>query len=138
MDIQETNRRVIEQFRAGGEIDGMQRSRLLLLTTTGRRSGQARTTPMMFHREDGRLFVIASNIGAAADPMWCLNLRADPQVSVEVGDQDGAKVAATAEILHGEERARLWQHLTDTYPFFADHAKAAAPREIPVVELVCG
>ena len=64
MDIQETNRRVIDQFRSGGPIEGMQRDRLVLLTTTGRRSGEPRTTPMMFHRDGERVLVIASNIGA--------------------------------------------------------------------------
>ena len=70
MDIREINRRVIDQFRAGGPVEGMQRDRLVLLTTTGRRSGEPRTTPMMFHRDGDRVLVIASNIGAAAEAAW--------------------------------------------------------------------
>jgi len=67
MDIREVNARVIEQFRAGGEIEGMHRGGLLL-TTTGAKSGRSRTTPMMFHRDGDLLLVIASNIGAPSYP----------------------------------------------------------------------
>jgi hypothetical protein len=63
-DVKAVNERVVAQFRTGGEVDGMHRERLLLLTTTGRRSGQPRTTPMMFHRDGDRVLVIASNVGA--------------------------------------------------------------------------
>jgi hypothetical protein len=68
MDMKEVNRRVIDQFRAGGDIDGMHRDRLVLLTTTGRRTGQPRTTPMMFHPDGNRVVVIASNAGAPRPP----------------------------------------------------------------------
>ncbi len=87
MDLRETNRRVIAQFRAGGPIEGMRREGLVLLTTTGRRSGEARTTPMMFHRDGDRVLVIASNIGAPQHPDWYLDLVADPHVTVEIGDR---------------------------------------------------
>lgn len=131
MDIQEVNRRTIEQFRAGGEIEGMHRERLLLLTTVGRRSGERRTTPMMFHREDDRLLVIASNIGAPRHPDWYLNLAADPRVTVEVGDETYDAVASTLE---GAEREREWEMLKQAYPFFADH-ETKTERTIPVVAL---
>jgi deazaflavin-dependent oxidoreductase (nitroreductase family) len=135
MDVREVNKRVIEQFRAGGAIDGMHRERLVLLTTTGRRSGERRTTPMMFHRDGGRVLVIASNIGAPRHPDWYLNLVADPEVTVEVGDESGAARPATATTLEGDERAALWEMLKTTYPFFAEH-EAATTRTIPVVALV--
>jgi len=131
------NQQVIDEFRAhhgrvGGPFEG---GRLLLLTTTGRRSGNPHTTPMMFHREEGRLFVIASNVGAPRDPDWCLNLRAQPAVTVEVGDQEGSPpYAATASVLEGEDRAAVWARIAELYPFFVDH-QTKAPREIPVVEL---
>jgi deazaflavin-dependent oxidoreductase (nitroreductase family) len=131
MDIQETNRRVIGQFRAGGEIDGMHRDRILLLTTVGTRTGLRRTTPMMFHRDGERLLVVASNIGAPAHPDWYRNLAANPRVTVEVGDEAYEAIATTAE---GTERARLWTTLKENYPFFADH-EAKTTREIPVVVL---
>jgi deazaflavin-dependent oxidoreductase (nitroreductase family) len=132
MDVSEINKRVIEQFRAGGEIDGMHRERLLLLTTTGARSGRPHTTPMMFHRGgDGRVLVIASNAGAPRDPDWYRNLVAHPEVRVEVGDH---AYRATATALTGAGRDRAWAEIKAAYPFFADH-EAKAGREIPVVEL---
>ena len=131
MDIREVNARVIEQFRSGGEIDGMHREGLLLLTTTGARTGQSRTTPMMFHRDGDRLLVIASNIGARKHPHWYLNLAAEPHVVVEVGDE---RFDAVAVPLEGSERDRVWTMLKETYPFFAEHETKTA-RVIPVVAL---
>jgi deazaflavin-dependent oxidoreductase (nitroreductase family) len=129
MDVRETNRRVIEQFRAGGEVDGMHRERLVLLTTTGRRTGEPRTVPMMFHRDGSRILVVASNVGAPRHPDWYLNLAADPRVRVEVD--------AEALPLLGADYVRTWTELERHYPFLADHqAKARqAKRVIPIVEL---
>jgi deazaflavin-dependent oxidoreductase (nitroreductase family) len=131
MEMSEINRRVIEQFRAGGPVDGMTRDRLVLLTTTGARTGQRRTTPMMFHRDGGRLLVIASNAGAPRDPDWYRNLVAHPRVTVEVGEET---YDAQAEPLSGAERDQAWAMLKETYPFFAEH-EVTAGREIPVVAL---
>jgi len=131
MDYREINRKVIEQFRAGGEIEGMHRDRLVLLTTVGAKTGQRRTTPMMFHRDGDRLLVIASNAGAPEDPVWFGNLVRQPQVSVEVGDEN---FAALATVLTGAEREQTWAMLTEAYPFFADHERQAG-RTIPVVAL---
>jgi deazaflavin-dependent oxidoreductase (nitroreductase family) len=135
MDVHEVNKRVIEQFRAGGEVEGMHRERLVLLTTTGRRTGERRTTPMMFHRDGDRVLVIASNIGAPRHPDWYLNLAAHPEVTVEVGDESGAARPAVARALEGDERIPVWEMLKATYPFFADHERATT-RTIPVVALV--
>ena len=132
MDIREINRRVIDQFRAGGPVEGMQRDRLVLLTTTGRRSGEPRTTPMMFHRDGDRVLVIASNVGAAAHPDWYRNLAADPHVTVEIGDESYPALAVATE---GADRERVWSEIKQLYPFFADHEVKAAPRTIPVVAL---
>ncbi len=131
MDIKQINARVIEQFRAGGPVEGMNRDGIVLLTTTGARTGLARTTPMMFHRDGGRLLVIASNIGAPRHPDWYLNLVADPQVVVEVGSE---RFDATAVPLAGVERERVWTMLKQNYPFFAEH-EVKTSREIPVVAL---
>lgn len=131
MDIGEINRRVIEQFRSGGEIDGMNRAGLLLLTTAGARSGLRRTSPMMFHRDGGRLIVIASNMGAPRHPSWYHNLLAHPRVTVEIGDETYQAVAAPVT---GEERERLWSLLKERYPFFIDHERTAE-RVIPLVAL---
>jgi deazaflavin-dependent oxidoreductase (nitroreductase family) len=131
MDIAEINRRVIEQFRAGGEIEGMHREALILLTTTGAKTGEPRTTPMMFHRDGERILVIASNAGAPKDPDWYRNLVHDPRVTVEVGEQT---YAAVASVLIGADRDRSWATLKETYPFFAEHEQQAG-RTIPVVAL---
>jgi deazaflavin-dependent oxidoreductase (nitroreductase family) len=133
-DVQATNRRVIEQFRAGGEVEGMHRERLLLLTTTGRRTGEPRTVPMMYHRDGDRLLVVASNIGAPKHPDWYLNLEADSRVTVEV---DGREFTAEALPLLGADYVRTWGELEERYPFLADHrAKAReGKRVIPIVEL---
>jgi deazaflavin-dependent oxidoreductase (nitroreductase family) len=134
MDVRETNRRVIEQFRAGGEVDGMHRERLVLLTTTGRSTGEPRTVPMMVHRDGSRLLVVASNVGAPRHPDWYLNLAADPRVTVEVDDR---KFDAEALPLLGADYVRTWTELERHYPFLVDHqAKARqAKRVIPIVEL---
>jgi deazaflavin-dependent oxidoreductase (nitroreductase family) len=131
MDIQDVNRRVIEQFRAGGEIEGMRRERLLLLTTKGAKTGTDRTTPMMFHPDGDRVVVMASNAGAPKAPDWYANLRANPSVKVETGDET---YEATATVAEGDERERLWAEITNLYPFFLDHEKKAN-REIPLVVL---
>ena len=131
MDVKEINKRVIEQFRAGGEIEGMHREGLLLLTTTGASTGRAHTTPMMFHRTGESLMVIASNAGAPRHPDWFRNLVANPAVTVEVGDE---RYPATATPLTGAERERAGEEIKAAYPFFADH-EAKAGREIPIVTL---
>jgi deazaflavin-dependent oxidoreductase (nitroreductase family) len=131
MDMKEVNRQVIEQFRAGGEVRGMHRERLLLLTTTGAKSGQRRTTPMMFHREPDRILVIASNSGAPRDPDWYRNLVQNPQVTVEVGDESYDAVATP---LTGADREATWARIKAMYPFFADH-ECRTERTIPVVAL---
>ncbi|MEW1736744.1 nitroreductase family deazaflavin-dependent oxidoreductase [Nocardia beijingensis] len=131
MDVKEVNRRAIAQFRAGGEIDGMRRDRLILLTTIGRRTGAPYTTPLMFHRDGGRLLIVASNIGAPKHPDWYANLRADSRVTVEVDEES---FPALATPLTGDDRARTWAMLKRTYPFFAEHEMKTS-RVIPVVAL---
>jgi deazaflavin-dependent oxidoreductase (nitroreductase family) len=125
------NQRVIEQFCGGGEIDGMHRDRLLLLTTTGARTGQPRTTPMMFHRDGKRLLVMASAAGARKIPDWYHNLVANPTVTVEVGDE---RYTARATPTTGADYDHTWAMIKTHYPFFADH-ETKAGRTIPVVAL---
>ena len=131
MDLKAVNRRVVEQFRAGGEVEGMHRQRLVLLTTTGRRSGRRHTTPMMFHREGDRILVMASNQGDPKEPEWYRNLVANPRVTVEVGDE---RWDAIATPLEGAERNRQWAAIKAAWPFFGAH-EAKAGRTIPVVAL---
>lgn len=131
MDMKATNAKVIKQFRAGQQVDGMHRDRLALLTTTGRNSGKQRTTPMMFVADGDHILVIASNLGAKAHPSWYRNAKADPHVHVEL---DHDEYDAIATVLPGAERDAAWQRITRAHPFFLDHAKSA-DRVIPVVAL---
>jgi len=132
VDIKEINKATIARFRAGDELEGgMHRERLVLLTTVGRRTGQHRTSPMMFHRDGDRILVIASNMGASRHPEWYLNLVEQPRVTVEL---DTESYDAVASPLTGAERDRVWAELKAAYPFFADHEKATE-RTIPVVAL---
>jgi deazaflavin-dependent oxidoreductase (nitroreductase family) len=127
------NRQLIEDFRAtrsasGGPLDGRP---LLLLTTTGAKSGQRRTTPLMYIRNADRLIVIASNAGAPSHPDWYHNLVAHPDVTVEVGTET---FDARAVVLEGAARQQLWTTLIEQYPFFIDH-QAKITRQIPLVAL---
>jgi deazaflavin-dependent oxidoreductase (nitroreductase family) len=129
-DVKAYNRKLIEEFRAnGGALAGRA---IVLLTTTGARTGQPRTTPMMYVPDGDRLLVIASNAGAPRHPDWYRNLVANPRVTVEV---DGQTYPATAVVLAGDERDRRWESITNQYPFFVEHQSRIA-RLIPVVALV--
>ncbi len=133
MDQKGYNRQLIEEFRANRhKTDGPFKGRpLLLLTTTGAKSGERRTTPMMYVPDGERLLVIASNAGAATHPDWYRNMLAHPQVTVEIGTET---FDALATVTEGEERQRLWNRIVELYPFFADH-QAKISRQIPVIEL---
>ncbi|MGI5127146.1 nitroreductase/quinone reductase family protein [Pseudonocardia sp. CA-107938] len=133
MDAREINPRVIAKFRAGEDPDGMHRDRLLLLTTTGRRTGEPRTSPMAFFLDGGTPVVFASNIGAPRHPAWYLNLEADPHVTVETPEET---FDATATVAQGAERERLWAAAVALFPFLPDHQEKAGDREIPLVSLV--
>jgi deazaflavin-dependent oxidoreductase (nitroreductase family) len=106
-------------------------SPILLLTTTGRRTRRPRTWPLTYLLNGDRLIVIASNGGQPNHPAWYLNLRATPQVSVQLGDRVRAMVAQTAE---GDERARLWSRVVEEYPAYAEYQRKT-DRQIPVVVL---
>ena len=127
------NHRIIEELRASkGKPDNPFVNRpLLLLTTTGAKSGQPRTKPMMYIRDGDRLLVIASNAGAPAHPDWYRNLLAHSHVTVEVGNET---FDATAIVTEGAERQRLWAKIVALHPFFADH-QAKVTRQIPVIVL---
>jgi len=130
-DLLAHNKQLILQFRSDGGAS-MGNRHLLLLTTMGRRSGQKRTSPMMYVQSGDRLLVIASNNGAPSDPLWYRNLIADPHVTVEL---PGQEFAATAEPLTGADYDREWAKIKEKYPFFADHEVRSGTRRIPVVAL---
>jgi len=131
MDQQAVNEQVIRQFRSGGPVEGMRRERLVLLTTTGRRSAEPRTVPMMFYPDHAGPVVVASNVGAPHHPAWFLNLEADPAVTVELPDET---YGTQAEVLDGAEYERVWADVTRDFPFFLDH-QSKTRRRIPLVRL---
>jgi deazaflavin-dependent oxidoreductase (nitroreductase family) len=127
------NKRIIEEFRAnGGKVGGQfAGAPLLLLHTTGAKTGQARVNPMMYLADGNDHVVFASKAGAPTNPDWYHNLVANPRASIEVGDQTFNVVARVAE---GETRERLWSRQKELYPGFADY-EAKTTRQIPVVIL---
>ena len=104
---------------------------VLLLTTTGRRSGRARRTPMQFDVVDGDPVVVAAARGAATPPAWWLNLEADPDVTVQIGRHAWNARAITVT---GEERRRLWPRICARNPQL-DALQRKAGRELPLVRL---
>jgi len=104
---------------------------VLLLTTTGRRSGKPRTTPLTFFRDGANLVVIASNGGADQPPDWSLNLQRNPRAVVNIGKDELTVQARTAST---EERERLWVGITATYSGYARY-QAKTARQIPVLIL---
>jgi deazaflavin-dependent oxidoreductase (nitroreductase family) len=104
---------------------------ILLLTTTGRRSGESRTTPLIHRTDDGRWVIVASKGGTPQNPGWFENLKADPEVTIQVKGEEVPVLASTAE---GEERRRLWSMMTEVWPAY-DEYQARTDREIPVVVL---
>jgi deazaflavin-dependent oxidoreductase (nitroreductase family) len=104
---------------------------VLLLTTTGRRSGKARTTPLTYFREGADLVVIASNGGADRPPDWSLNLQQNPRAVVKIGADE---VTVQARTTSPEERERLWPRITATYSGYVRYQKKTA-RQIPVLIL---
>jgi deazaflavin-dependent oxidoreductase (nitroreductase family) len=110
----------------------MGKAPVLLLTTTGRKSGQPRTNPLLYARAgDNAYMVIASKGGADKHPLWYLNLQADPLAEVTVGRETRQVRARDAQ---GEERERLWRTLADLYPGYDKYAQKTS-RRIPVVVL---
>ncbi len=104
---------------------------VLLLTTRGRKSGESRTTPLIFCSDGERLVVVASKGGAPRNPNWFENLVAEPEALVQVQADEVPVSAAPAE---GEERARLWSLMTEVWPAYDDYQRKTE-REIPVVVL---
>ena len=127
------NSSTIEEFRAnGGKVGGYWKDRpLLLLTTSGAKSGKPHTNPTMYLRDGDRLLIFASKGGAPTHPDWYHNLRVNPHVTVEVG---GETYEATASVLTGEERDRLYARQAELYPQFADY-QSKTTRKIPVIAL---
>jgi deazaflavin-dependent oxidoreductase (nitroreductase family) len=134
MAANDFNAQIIEEFRAnagkvGGQFDG---APLLLLHTTGARSGQERVHPVVYLADGDRLYVFASKAGAPTNPDWYHNLVANPDVTLELGSET---VPARATPLEGEERDRVFRRQAERMPGFADYERKAQGRVIPVIAL---
>jgi len=130
------NQGVVEQFRANGGVGpGRWATQpLLLLTTTGARSGLPRTTPLLYSTDGDRFVVIASKGGQLTHPDWYHNLLVHPEATVEVGAET---FLVRAEVARGAERRRLFDQQAAQMPFFAEYERTN-PRSIPVVILTRG
>ena len=123
---------IIEEFRAnGGNVEG-RKFPVLLLTTTGDKTGEKRISPMAYQEGDDALYVFASRGGAPNHPHWYLNLVANPDVTVEVGSET---YEATATPLSGEEHDLIYAKQTAGFPQFGEYQEKT-DRIIPVVALV--
>jgi deazaflavin-dependent oxidoreductase (nitroreductase family) len=129
--FQNYNQRVIEEFRASGGVVSGRGSSLLLLTTTGAKSGRQHTTPLAYTRDGDHYVILASKGGAPSNPAWYHNLLAHPEVMVEAG---GERFHAQARIAEGAERERLFNQMVAKMPGFADYQRNTT-RQIPVIVL---
>jgi deazaflavin-dependent oxidoreductase (nitroreductase family) len=124
----------VERYRATGGEEGHEWQPgvyALLLTTTGRRSGNPHTAPLIYREDGGDYIVVASKGGAPEDPDWYLNLQADPAVEIQVGPE---VMAAEAVTVDDERRARLWPLMAEVWPQYDDYARKT-DRRIPIVAL---
>lgn len=114
--------------KVGSRVQGLQ---VLLLTTTGRKTGKRRTTPLGYFEYDGGYVVTGSNAGFDTHPAWFHNLRNKPSATIEIGDR---RFDVSAEIAGSDERDRLWAQLIELAPGYAAYAQRTR-REIPLVIL---
>jgi deazaflavin-dependent oxidoreductase (nitroreductase family) len=125
------NRNIIAEFRANnGHVSGRAHP-LILLTTTGAKSGRPHTTPLVFTIDNDRIIVIASKAASPTHPDWYHNLVANPTATVELGAE---RFSVRARVAEGAERQRLFDQQAALMPFFTEYQKTTA-REIPVVIL---
>ncbi|WP_328402045.1 nitroreductase family deazaflavin-dependent oxidoreductase [Nocardia sp. NBC_00403] len=125
------NAQIIEEFRANdGKVGGMfEGAHMVLITTTGAKSGRQILNPLVYLPDGERVVIIASNGGADKHPAWYHNLRANPELTVEIGTE---KYPAKAEFVTGIERDELYARMVEILPGFAEY-EAKTERVIPVV-----
>jgi len=133
MDIQDFNKTIIDEFRAnGGKVSGQfEGAPLLLLTTTGAKSGLERINPIAYLEDGDRIAIIASYAGAPTSPPWYHNLLANPEVGVEIGEEN---YRAAAEAAAEPKRSELYQRMEAVMPVFTEY-RSKTTRTIPVVIL---
>ncbi len=127
------NAKIMKEFREnGGKVGGkFANANMLILTTTGAKSGKPRTNPLVYLPDGDDMVIIASKGGAPENPAWYHNLRANPEATVEVGTET---VKVTAAEVTGAEREELYARQAAVMPGFADYEKKTS-RKIPVVRL---
>ncbi|OBF87990.1 hypothetical protein A5791_18940 [Mycobacterium sp. 852002-51163_SCH5372311] len=115
----------------GGKLGGkfLQGAPVALLTTTGRKTGQPRASPLLYMRDGDRVIVVASHGGREKNPMWYLNLKADPKVSVQIKDE---VLHLKARDASDDERAKYWPQLVKMYSSYEDY-QSWTERKIPIV-----
>jgi deazaflavin-dependent oxidoreductase (nitroreductase family) len=129
------NQQIVEEFRAnGGKVGGpFEGLPLVLLHHTGAKSGTKRVNPLAYQRiGDDSVAVFASKGGAPTNPDWYYNVIANPNTSIEIGDD---RYDVTARVASGEERDRIWEAQKTAFPNFAEYETTSGGREIPVVVL---
>jgi deazaflavin-dependent oxidoreductase (nitroreductase family) len=127
------NAQIVEEFRSNeGRVGGMfEGTPLLLLHHTGAKSGKSRINPLAYQSDDGRYVIFASKGGAPTNPDWYYNVKAQPNVTIEIGADTIDVIASEAS---GEERARLFRTQAERVPQFAEYEQKAG-RTIPVIVL---
>ena len=132
-DVRNWNEKVIDEFRANeGKVGGpFENLPLLLLHTTGAKSGKERVNPLAYQADGDRVVVFASKGGAPTNPDWYYNLLANPRATIEL-ENDTRTVAA--RVAEGDERERIWSRQKELVPGFADYEQKTT-RQIPVIVL---
>ncbi|OBH13909.1 nitroreductase family deazaflavin-dependent oxidoreductase [Mycobacterium sp. E1747] len=126
------NRSIVEEFRANdGHVSNLPGGEVLLLHTTGAKSGKPRLTPLAYLTVDGRMLIVGSSLGAHKDPAWVHNLRANPRAHIEVGTDDYDVIAHEVS---REERDELFPRVTQLAPVLAEY-QTKTDRVIPLFEL---
>ena len=126
------NGKIVEEFRANkGRVASFARQPLLLLTHIGAKTGKQRTNPLAYFRDGDRYIIVASKGGAPTNPDWYYNLLANPQATIEVGNE---RLEVTAEPADPAERERLWAMVIESTPTFKEYEKKTR-RTIPLVIL---
>ncbi len=133
-NVNDFNQQIIAEFRenegvVGGMFEGLP---LLILHSTGAKSGQERLSPLAYQAVGDSWAIFASKAGAPTNPDWYHNVVANPDASIEVGTET---VAVRARVAEGDERTRIFETQKANVPQFAEYEKSAGDREIPVVVL---
>jgi deazaflavin-dependent oxidoreductase (nitroreductase family) len=129
------NAKIIAEFREnGGKVGGpFEGAPMVLVHHWGAKSGVERVTPLMYRPDGDRIVIFGSKAGAPTHPDWFHNLRAHPDITIEVGEE--VDVPAHATVLEGEERDRIWEDQKRDVPQFAGYEETAQGRTIPVIAL---